>query len=188
MQTSEISSIRIYAMAAMFNGDIVVAGNSINVYRIYADGTVSLIRSMDNSNVIDDVIPLPAYKILTVDRQGNHAGTLKLWNLLDGTYTFQGTSRIDAGSDTTTFGHVCVSPDRVISYAARGLYTLQLQGMLRLPGPLAEVRKCARLLAQAKLSPGSAFERLPDELCLKIATMTGQPFESAASVARDHFG
>lgn len=183
-----IDTFRIYSMAATFQGDIIIAGHYIALFTIELDGTAHKVWEADNPNVIDLIVPLPAYKFKTLDRGRAHSGVARLWDSLSPSNTISSRTDVTINNDWTVLPLLPTDAIAFSSAQRNMLYHMPLPSMLQLDPVLARARKYARILAQARRVEPSPFRALPFELCLHIVRLCSGEHEHFTRVATDHFG
>lgn len=163
---------RLYSMAVQPTGEIITACFSLDVYAENSSGVFQKIKTIENGNVIDDIFPLGNYRVLTIDRQGNCSGTLKLWNYVTGSCERLDNSRTPSGAVSES--HAVFPESGIVLSVSEGAFCIQrFPSICRLPQGLVEIRKNVRLLSQACRTGTSFFARLPKEVNVAIAAFTG---------------
>lgn len=69
---------RTYSMTVSKTGEIITGGFSLNVFTVFDDGKIKKYKTLENGNVIDNIIALEGYRVLTINRKNSCAGTLKI--------------------------------------------------------------------------------------------------------------
>lgn len=186
-QVSQCDSERSYSISASPTGEIAIGGRELNVYTILEDGSIQNSYNLKTPklNVIVAILPLGPYKFLAVDCE-YRAGSLKIWDCVSKTFDTVGDSQL--GPDKLAYGHVVLASEKMVLAISEGHLCIgSFNTSLRIPLYLAEVRKNARLLAQASRTNTSCFSNLPKEINIKIAAFTGGGADFDEKIASDHF-
>lgn len=93
-RVSQCESDRIYSMTALPTGEVMTGGYNLHLYTLSEEGLVQRAKTFQNSNVIDEIVPLGSYKLITKDRKHCRWDSLKSWNYLLGSYETLRYSRI----------------------------------------------------------------------------------------------
>lgn len=204
-KVSECIDQRIYSMAVSPKGEIITGGFSLNIFQLSPKGVLWKYDKSDipNSNVIDVIMPISNDAVAIVDRQGHCSGTVKMvdiskhWgNLENRDATFQSVTTLGGQYESVYLPHrgIMVWSDctgRGLSYEKLSLQPSagysKTEQIIHVGQ--AEIRKNARLLAQACRTTGNIWTTLPIELTMKIAIMTGwlEPTVMPAAYNADQF-
>lgn len=179
VQIAKCPNERIYSMAISPLGEIITAGFDINVFQLRAGNMPYLYKTMSNSNVIDQIVPLGNYCLFTEDRRGG--GRMKIWN-----YLFNLESEL--GYDNGRCNYIFLKDRKLLLSTSGNKFYFEKLPTLEENQEFLEIRKNARLLAQSYRTQG-LFSLLSPELNQKIAAMTGE-FEDnliGEKIAVDHF-
>lgn len=199
-KVNECNDQRIYSMAVSPKGEIITGGFSLNIYQLSQQGNLWQYNksNIPNSNAIDAIIPISDQQIAIVDRQGFCGGTVKIadltkhWGNLenkDAPLIYQTTlgdqycptyltdQKLMIWNDSESKLHYAkLSPIPVPGYSTEQKAILVGQ---------AEIRKWARVFAQAYSHPGNIWSNFPIELTMKIAIFTGSLESSSLPLKYD---
>lgn len=200
-QVSQIPDQRMYDMKTTALGEIVTSGSSVNLLNVTHDGIVKLYQSIPNMNIIDTIIPLTPHQMFIIDRGNYNGGRIRLCNPLQAWDPLEPAppSFMTIGAIGGIYNTIYSPSGQLIIWHSKD--ELHYQSLLSLCPPqqpsqldnvragLAEIRKNARLLAQAQRTEGCILNCLPIEVVIEIVLFTYTTIDTPRrrQVFEDHF-
>ncbi|KAH7699347.1 hypothetical protein AAVH_33546 [Aphelenchoides avenae] len=160
-------------------GYIYVGDRDFKCFSLSNDGKFQFLKTIQNSNSVWDVVPITAYDVLIVDAQSGNSGVMKLYNQFTGDYRYLGNSQTSAG----------LRANFVVALAENAICYQHVKDIDKFVKPAAEIRKNARMLAQAQRTEAPGIGVLQKEVLVEIASLTAAvgDWMQAKTIAMDHF-
>ncbi|KAH7699939.1 WD40 repeat-like protein [Aphelenchoides avenae] len=168
-------------------GYIYAGCREFNCYSLSNDGKLQFLKTIQNPNYIWEVVPITAYDVLIVDAQCGNSGRMKLYNQFTEDYRCLGDSHTSAG--LAGWHSLLPRTNFLLAIADDAICYQHVKDIDKFEKPVAEIRKNARLLAQAQRTAAQGIGGLPKEILLKIASLTATVDDGkrAKTIAMDHF-
>lgn len=190
----KVNHDRSYSTATLPTGEIVVGGHFLKIYTVSSEGELTLKKHLDHGNVIDVIIPIHGYRVLTVDRGAESRGIIRIWDLskeedncMEQAYQDTVASIIQASEDEA----ICAalpSSNLILFGYKNAVYDCRME--IKKKDQVAEIRKYARLLYQAyeqKEGIGLLVEEILLDIIARAGSMEGFGFKEARKVGALYF-